>query len=96
MEKQEFKEKAKKRIDEIFAKIDELEASKDKVKDDFREKYNESIADLKKKKDVLIARYNELDEAKDSKWAEVKDAFSDASDSFKEGFSKLTSIFKKD
>jgi chromosome segregation ATPase len=48
---------------------------------------------LETKKADLQSKYNDLINAKDEKWEEMKNAFSSAADSFKEGFSKISSLF---
>jgi uncharacterized protein YgfB (UPF0149 family) len=93
-ERETFKKKAKESIDDIFAKIDKLEAKKDNVKENAKTKYNEIMADLKFKKVDLQAKYKKLEDATDYKWEEVKKTFSIAADSFEEGFSKIGSLFK--
>lgn len=92
MSKEDFKKKAKKGIDDIFAKIDELEAKKSKVEGDVKAEYEEKLNHLKTKKKELQAKHDELVIASDEKWEEVKSAFSSATDSFKEGFSKIASL----
>ncbi|MDA3892372.1 MAG: hypothetical protein PF517_11975 [Salinivirgaceae bacterium] len=93
MNKENFKNKAKKSIDDIFAKIDALEAKNDKVKGDAKAEYEENLSNLKAKKKELQAKYDGLDSASDEKWEEVKSTFSSATDSFKEGFSKIATLF---
>jgi len=50
MDREKFKENAKKNIDDLFAKIDEMEAKKDKVKAETRAEYEAKINELKAKK----------------------------------------------
>jgi FtsZ-binding cell division protein ZapB len=95
MEKKEFKQKAKNGIDDIFVKIDELEAKKDLLEDEVKEKYNERIEDLKSKKYDLQEKYNWLIESADEKWEETKIGFTKAYDSFKEGLTEIATYFKK-
>ncbi len=92
MNKEDFKKKAKKSIDDIFAKIDELEAKKDKVKEDAKAEYEEKLNNLKTKRKELQAKYDALNNASDEKWEDVKSTFSSATDSFKDGFSKIASL----
>ena len=92
MNKEDFKKKAKTSIDDIFAKIDELEEKKDKVKGDAKATYEEKLNNLKTKKKELQAKYDALVNASDEKWEEVTSTFSSATDSFKEGFSKIASL----
>ena len=94
MDRETFKENAKKSIDDLFAKIDELEAKKDKAKAETQAEYEAKINELKAKKEELLKKYEELNNATDEKWDEIKITFSSAMDSFKEGFSKISSIFK--
>jgi hypothetical protein len=95
MNKEEFKNNAKKSIDDIFAKIDELEAKKDKAVSAAKIEFEEKIAELKLKKAELESKYSKLLNATEENWEEVKTAFASASVSFKEGFSKLASLFNK-
>lgn len=94
MDRESFKNKAKQSIDEIFAKIDELEAKKDKALEGAKAEIEERIIELKAKKDELTAKYNKLIDSSDENWEEVKSAFSSAAESFKEGFLKIGSLFK--
>jgi len=93
MTKEEFKAVANKTIDEVAAKIDELKAKKESVQENAKMKYEEAIKVLEAKKAELEAKYVDLKNAGEHKWEEVRDAFSSASDSFKEGFSKIGSLF---
>ncbi|MFC2087197.1 hypothetical protein ACFLSA_03420 [Bacteroidota bacterium] len=47
---------------------------------------------MKTQKNHLQAKYNELINASEEKWDEVKSAFSSATDSFKDEFSKIASL----
>lgn len=93
MNREEFKAKANQRIDEISAKINELKAKRASVKEASKDKYEESIKELETRKADLQSKYQDLLHASDEKWEEVKSAFSSAADSFKEGFSKIASLF---
>jgi phage shock protein A len=94
MDKNKFKEEAKQSIDLLFAKIDELESKKDKAEASVKADIENKISELKKKKDDLQARYRSLKDTSDEKWEQAKNAFDSSMDSFKEGISKLTGIFK--
>jgi hypothetical protein len=95
MEKQEFQEKAKQSIDDIFAKIDELKLKKETVEADLKITIDEQIKKLEAKKDELELKYKDLIDAAEDKWDDVKDAFSQSADSIKDAFSKVFSPFKK-
>jgi hypothetical protein len=53
MDREEFKIKAKKSLDESFAKIEELESKRDEAKANVKDKYDEELSKLKEKKDDL-------------------------------------------
>jgi malate synthase len=93
MKKEEFKVKANQIIDDVSAKINLLKAKKDTAQGDAKAMYAESIKDLESKKTDLLAKYAKLETASEEKWEEVKNAFSSASDSFKEGWLKIKSQF---
>jgi DNA-directed RNA polymerase alpha subunit len=94
MNRNEFKEKAKKSIDNLFIKIDELERKKDQARDDAKGKYEKVIFELKSKRNELEARLQAASVASDEKWEEFKETFEDSMSSFREGFDKLTGFFK--
>ncbi len=50
MEREEFKEKTKQGIDDLFAQIEKLEAKMKQAKADARLKYKDEIDELKQKK----------------------------------------------
>ena len=52
------------------------------------------LADLKTRRTELQARYDKLQVASQDKWEEAKVAFNEASESFKEGFSRLAALVK--
>ncbi|MFO7526916.1 MAG: hypothetical protein R6W68_15790 [Ignavibacteriaceae bacterium] len=87
------KEKVKTRIDEIDDQIRVWEAKIENVKAEAKVEYKEKMAALKAKRNDIKAKYDEFADASDHKWEETKDVFSEASESFKEGFSKLKTLF---
>jgi cytochrome c556 len=96
MNKEEFKAFASKQIDDVSEKLDQLKAKKDEVSGELKVKYADTIVDLKEKKTHLKTKFEALEHASEDKWEEVKTAFSNANDSFKEGFSKISQIWKKE
>ncbi len=94
MERNDFKEKAKKGIDEIFSKIEMLESKIEKTNEKIRPEYEKSLAEIKLRKAELELKYDSLINASDAKWEEAKDAFTSSLESFKEGFTKLASVFR--
>ncbi|TLP72866.1 hypothetical protein [Maribacter sp. ACAM166] len=70
-----------------------MKAKKDSVQGDAISKYEESLKELESKKTALEGKYTELENTSEEKWDEVKNAFSLASESFKEGWNKIISLF---
>ncbi len=94
MDKETYKAKAKKSIDDIFAKIDELETKKSEAQQGAKEKYTEKITELKAKKNDLQLKYDELVNATEERWETAKTKFSESTDYFKRGIAELGEIFK--
>lgn len=92
MNRQAFKDSARKSIDAVFAKIDELEAKKNNVKDSVKESYNKRLSELQKKKNELRSTFHKLEHSFGSNWEEAKQEFSQSASAFKEGISKLASV----
>lgn len=95
MEREEFKQKVKQSIDDIFARIEMLESKMVKAKADAKLKYKDEIEELKKKKAELQSQYDKLEDAMEDKWEEVKNALTESAGSFKQGFSTLGKIFSR-
>lgn len=89
MERDKFKDDAKKMIDELFNKIDTLEMKKDIVKDSAKEQYVKQIADLKEKKNELQKSYQNLLETTEGNWDEAKKSFTQSTTHFKKGLQEL-------
>ena len=94
MDRETFKQNAKNSIDEIFDAIERIQERANVVQGEAKVRFEQNLVELKAKMNDLQARYNKLDNASDEKWEEVKNAFSSASESFKDGFKKITSIIK--
>lgn len=93
MNKEEIKSKAKKAIDEAYAKISELEGRRDQLTGELKADFDEKIISLKAKGEELKSKISSFEDKGEDKWDEVKDVLSDSMDSFKEGFAKLGKLF---
>ena len=89
MEKSTFKVKAKQQIDEIFSKIDLLEAEKEKSKHEMKAEYMDKITKLHEQKGEQKNKLEDLENATEDKWDETKEAFVSAVRSFDEGIHKI-------
>jgi len=94
MDKETFKQNAKNSIDEIFDAIERIQERATIVEGEAKIRFEQNLIELKAMKKDIQTKYNKLDNASEEKWEEVKNAFSDAAESFKEGFKKITSIIK--
>lgn len=88
-----FREKAKKQIDEMADKIHELEAKKEKASAKVKAEYEKQLISLKETKKKAQIKFDQMSDATEHKWEEAMSVFSDASKSFKEGFSKISRLF---
>ncbi len=95
MEREEFKEKAKQSIDDLFIQIEKLEAKMKQAKTDAKVKYKDEIDELRQKKAEMQGVLDKVENAVEDKWDEVKAAFNESAPSFKEGFARLAKIFNK-
>jgi hypothetical protein len=95
MEREEFKEKAKQSIDDLFIQIEKLEAKMKQAKADAKVKYKDEIDELRQKKAEMQSVLDKVENAVEDKWEEVKAAFNESAPSFKEGFARLARIFDK-
>jgi SMC interacting uncharacterized protein involved in chromosome segregation len=95
MEREEFKEKTKQGIDELFAQIDKLEGKMKQASADAKVKYKDEIDELRQKKAEMQNVLDKLENAVEDKWEEVKAAFNESAPSFREGFARLGKIFNK-
>lgn len=95
MEKDKFKDRIKKSIDDLFAYIDEMDSKKGELKDKTKAKYNEIMAEIKQLETALEARSRRVQDTEDPNWEEVKKAFKKSAESFREAFENLASYLKK-
>lgn len=83
MEKQEFKESAKKAVDEVSAKINALKLKMEAASDDMKKELVTQLVHLEEKKETLSAKYTDLMDAAEDKWEDAKESFKTHSDSLK-------------
>ncbi len=95
MEKDKFRDRIKKSIDDLFASIDELDSKKDELKDKAKVKYNEIIAQIKQLEASLEAKNRRIQSSDDPDWEEAKKAFKKSAESFRQAFENLATYLKK-
>ena len=94
MDKETFRQNAKSTLDEIFDAIERIQEKANKIEGEAKDSFEKNLIELKALKKDVQAKYDKLEYSSEEKWEEVKNAFSSASDSFKEGFKKITSVIK--
>lgn len=93
MNREEFQAYAKKKIDDIYDTIEELEKKRDKASDAAKARINEQLDSLKERKADLSNRFDHLKNASGESWEEVKAAFSESADSFKAHLTNIKTHF---
>ena len=86
-EREQYIEKAKARIDQWNAEIDEAEA-------DAKINYQKQIDGMRAQRDDAEAKLKELREASDDAWHDMKSGFDKAWDSLTSSFNSAMSRFK--
>jgi cytochrome c556 len=95
-EKQEFKRKAKERLDELDKKIDELEAKSKELGSKAKAEVKEDMQRLKKKRAALKKDMNKLEAKSTSKWEKAKQKIQDAEDELEKAYNKVRAKFTSD
>lgn len=93
MNRAEIREQAKKQLDDLFKKIDEVEAQQERVKGDARARFEKELGELKARRKELEGKYRELETASEEKLDQIDKALQDSAKSFKEGLNRLKGIF---
>jgi len=93
MDRETAKQKANQAIDVLADKITELQGKANEASDHYKVKYADQIADLQEKKADLEHKYDELKNSSADQFDHMKKVFFDASNSFMEGFDKLSNLF---
>jgi len=90
MKKNEFTEKAKKGIDEVSTKIDEIKAKLDKASDDIKVNYKDELEHLAERRTAIEKRYHALADVAEDEWEDAKETFQMHMESLR---SKIKNIF---
>jgi cytochrome c556 len=93
-EKEEFKRKAKARLDELDKKIDALEAKAKELGSEAKAEIKEDIRSLNKNRGALRNDMKKLETKSRSKWQKVKQKIQDAENELEEAYNKTRDKFK--
>lgn len=93
MTREEAKAKAAKSIDEMYNKLEALDAKKEILEDKAKKEYAEMRENMMAKKVDLEVYIKEVDAASDDAFDELKVAFGKSSEAFKEAFGNIKSRF---
>lgn len=94
MEKREFRTKAHQAVESLISEIERLEAKRDELSDDMKEKYDSQISKLRQRKEELNEQMKALEAKQDKNWQEAKKIVSSSLEHYKAGFIELSKLFK--
>ena len=95
MDKNERREKTKKRIDDLFDKLEVLEEKFKNASETRKLELKREMDDARKLRDDLQIKYNDLQQATGSSAKELKAAFEESARVFKERIDKISQNFKR-
>ena len=95
MEKDKYRERIKRSIDELFATIDDLDSKRGDVLEKAKLKYNEIMAQIKQLEASLEKKSRQAREGEEPGWEEAKKAFRNSALSFREAMENLISFIRK-
>lgn len=99
MKKEDFRVKAHSVLDEVINHIAEMEKKANEVTEDLKDEYNKKLSSLKEIKLDLTKKLEDYDGMTESRWAVVKESFSEfldkANKAWKDSYDKAASAFKK-
>lgn len=84
-------ERMKLQLDELNAKMKNVEAKAQEAKEDAREKYKEEMGKLRKQSKLAIAKLDELKAAGEETWETMVAEMDKISDAFKHSFNYFKS-----
>lgn len=94
MDKEQFRDRIKKSIDELFEVFDELDARKDELKEKSRARYNEIINEMKDWESKFESKQRQAKEGGDPHWEEAKQAFARSAGAFRDAMENLASFLR--
>ena len=87
-------EKIKDQLDELNAKMSELEAKAQEAKDDARTKYKEEMKKLSAQSKLAVAKLDEIKSAGEDTWESMVTEMEKVRDAFKHSFNYFKSQLK--
>lgn len=94
MEKEQFRERIKKSIDELFEAFDELDARKDELREKSKAKYNEIMNEIKDWETTFESKRRQAKDGNDPRWEEAKQAFGRSARAFRDAMENLASFLR--
>lgn len=95
MDKEERRENAKKRIDQLFDKLNELEAKFKNANETRKLELKREMDEVRSLKDDLQTKYEDLQQATGSSAKELKTAFEQSADIFKKRIDNVFQNFSR-
>lgn len=96
MEKEERRENAKKRIDQLFDKLNKLEENFKNASETRKLELKREMDELRDLKDDMQTKYDDLQQATQSSAKELKTAFEQTADIFKKRIDNIAQNFKRE
>ena len=87
-------ERMKDQLDDLNAKMSEVEAKAQEAKDDARAKYKEEMKKLSKQSKLVIAKLEEIKSAGEDTWESMVTEMEKVRDAFKHSFNYFKSQLK--
>lgn len=91
--REEYTAKMKLQLDELNAKMNELETKTKEAKADAREKYKSEVAKLRQQSELAVAKLNEVAAAGEDTWEKMVDEMEKVRDAFTSSFHYFQSKF---
>lgn len=100
MNKQEFKERTHKLLDQLEERIAEMKVDIANIAEDAKIEYAEQIEKLSSLRDDLAEKLNQFEAVADSKWDIIKEGasnfFEAVAEAWKENYAKVVNSFRKE
>ena len=100
MNKQEFRERSYKILDQLESRIAEMKADIADIADDAKIEYAEQIEKFSHLRDDLANKLSRFDAVAESKWSVIREGassfFNTVAESWKENYAKVVESFKKE
>lgn len=96
MDKEEKRENAKKRIDQLFDRLEDLEEKFKNASETRKLELKREMDEVRKLRDDLQTKYADLQQATESSAKEIKSAFEQSANIFRERLNNISQTFRRE